>query len=198
MALFSCPGCAWRVKITDEDLGKKSKCLQCGQEFVVSSTRAKEVPALPNKPVPVTAQSSETQSLPWLKWVAFAAAIAFVPAIFLVLGLSLSGPPKATVFGKVTFKKKPLSSGAISFLGEFGHSQVTIGKDGSYQIKDAPLGPVKISVRNKREFLQKGAGEKIKWVVKSLIPTKYNDPQSSGLSYTIGSGRQEINIDLKD
>ncbi len=192
MALFSCPSCAWRVKIRDEDLGTKGKCLQCGQEFVIPSTLNSTVPV--PEPVPAPPPSSAAGSLGWWKWGALAAVLALVPGI-IWFGLALKDAPTPTVFGKVTYQSQPLSSGTV-FLGD-GYSQADIEKDGSYQILDAPSGPVKVSVRNVSRSLKK-RGEKIEWVVKSLIPTKYNNPQTSGLQYIIGSGRQEINIDLKD
>jgi hypothetical protein len=197
MALFSCPKCTWRVKITDADLGKKGKCAQCGHELVFPKSLIKEVPALPEKPPPAPVPPSAAQSLSWLKWLAVAAAVVLISAISFGIWLGLRGSPKAIVFGKVTYQNIPLSSGTISFLGDDGFSKVSIDRDGSYQIADAPLGAVKVSVHNRSTFLEP-KGEKIKWVVKSLIPSKYNDFQKSGLSYTISTGRQEINIDLKD
>jgi len=194
MALFSCPKCTWRVKITDADLGKKGKCAQCGHELVFPKVLTKEAPVLPEKRAP--APPSAAQSLSWFKWVAVAAVV-LVPAILLGIWLAVPGTPKAVVFGKVTYQDKPLASGTISFQGDGGFDQASIDRDGSYQMLNAPMGPVKVSVRSRSSFLEP-KGEKIKWVTKSLIPSKYNDFQKSGLSYTISAGRQEINVDLKD
>lgn len=198
MALFSCPRCAWRVRISAEDLGKKGKCLQCGQVFVFPSSFATEVPSLPKKPVPAPRQSEKARSMPGWKWGALAAAVAGLPAILLLSGLPLGGSPKPTVFGKVTYQNKPLNSGAITFLGENRLFRANIEKDGSYQVDDCPRGPVKVTVRNVAMSLKKQKGDKIEWIANSLIPTKYNDPKTSGLNFTIRSDRQEINIDLRD
>jgi hypothetical protein len=196
MALFSCPKCTWRVKITDADLGKKGKCAQCGHELVFPRTLTKEAPVLPEKPAPPPTPPSAAQSLSWFKWIAVAAVL-LVPAILLGIWFAVPGTPKAVVFGKVTYQNKPLGSGSISFLGDSGFRQASIDRDGSYEIPEAPLGPVKVSVRSRSSFLEP-KGEKIKWVEKYLIPSKYSDFQKSGLTYTISAGRQEINIDLKD
>jgi hypothetical protein len=159
----------------------------------------KELAALgePASPVQAPVGSPEARPVRRLPW-AVAVAVALVFAIVVFSMLALNGSPKPAVFGKVTYKSKPLTGGTISFIGENGRSQANIDKDGSYQITDAPLGPVKISVRSMSMSLQKQDGEKIKWVVRSLIPTRYNDPRSSGLNFNIQSGREEINIDLKN
>lgn len=201
MALFSCPHCAWRVKIAAEDLGKKGKCIQCGQGFVFPSTLVTEVPSLPKKPV-APPQSSRARRMRGWKWAValsiVAVAVAGVPAILIWSGLDLRDSPKPAVFGKVRYKNQPLSGGAISFIGENGFFRSNIDKDGSYQVNDCPPGPVKVSVRSVAMSLKKQKGDKVEWIVKSLIPTKYNDPKTSGLTYTIGGDRQQINIDLKD
>ena len=202
MALFNCPKCSWRVKITEKDLGKKGKCLQCAHEFVFPSKLPKDVPAAAEKPPPVSALPSRSAQTPaWLKGVALTAALIIVVGIFGAIGyftLGGSSPAAAVVVGTVTYNEKPLTSGSITFQGDNGIRQASIGKDGSYLITDDPLGPVKISVRNVTSFMKKLKGDKIKWETKSLIPTKYNDPERSGLNFIVGNGRQQIPIDLKD
>jgi hypothetical protein len=182
-------------------LGKKGKCVQCGKEIVFPKTLtlpAKEAAAMPEKPVPPPPRAAGQGLPPWLKWAGLAAVLAIVAGVFLFLALGLRGTPKALVVGKVTYNQKALSSGSITFFGENGIVQAGIGKDGSYEAKDCPVGQVKVSVRNQSTSLQKQKGDKIKLVSKSLIPAKYGDPERSGLQYNIGPGRQEIYIDLED
>jgi hypothetical protein len=199
MALFNCPKCSWRVKFTDNDLGKKGKCLQCSHEFVFPSTLAKEPPAVQKQTPLPPPRAGQARSLTWLIWPLLAAVAVLVPAGFVVLFLAGREPPKPVVFGKVRYKNELLTGGTISFLGDDGIVQGKIEKDGSYEVVDPPSGLVKVSIRSISPFLQKEKGDKIKWTTRSLIPTKYNDPKASGLSYTIGrGGRQEINIELRD
>jgi hypothetical protein len=202
MALFPCPSCSWRVKITEQDLGKKGKCVQCGHELVFPrslTAPAKEAAAAPEKPVAARVPSGESGAPPWLKWVGLAAVILLVGGIGVVLALSARGSPKATVVGKVTYNKKPLSSGSITFFGADGISTpASIGSDGSFEAKDCPLGSLKVAVRSMSTSLQKREGDKIKWVTKSMIPSKYSDPERSGLTCIVGGSRQEIMIDLEN
>jgi hypothetical protein len=201
MALFSCPKCSWRVKITDKDLGKKGKCLQCASEFVFPSAFPKDVPVTEEKPAPGSAHPRRPAQMPaWLKPLALTAAVIAVIGIVAAIGFFTLGgsDPSTIVVGTVKYQDKPLTSGTISFIGENSISQASIGRDGAFRITDAPLGQVKVTVRNRSTSLKKQKGEKIKWEVKSLIPTKYNDPELSGLKYTISTGRQEIHIELTD
>jgi hypothetical protein len=116
----------------------------------------------------------------------------------LILTADRGGPRNPTVFGKVTFKNVPLSGGTISFIGKDGLARADIEKDGSYRVDDGPRGPVKVAIRSVSTTLQKHKGDKMEWVAKSLIPTKFNDPKTSGLEYTIAGDRQQMDIDLKD
>lgn len=199
MALFSCPKCAWRVKITEQDLGKKGKCMQCAHEFVFPNALPKNAPVVEEKPAQAPAASKAPREQPWLKWVILAFCLILVSGGVVVFALGVRSPPKTTVVGKVTYNSQPLTGGSINFVGADGFGQASIEKDGSYQMVDPPTGPVKASVRSMSISLQKkDKGDKMKWVTKSLIPTKFNDPERSGLRYTIRSGQQEIHIDLKD
>jgi hypothetical protein len=158
----------------------------------------KELASLEEQTTPVLAPAPETGPVRRLLWGGVAVAVVLVLALFIFFGLAREGSPHASVFGKVMYNNKPLTSGTVKFVGEDGHSQARIAADGSYQIMDAPLGPVKVSVRSMSTSVQKGNGDKIKWVTKSLIPARYNDPYKSGLNFVLENGRQEIRIDLKD
>src|SRR5262245_53642105 len=117
MALFNCPKCAWRVRFTDKDLGKKGKCLQCAHEFVFPSTLPKDGSLQAEKPVPALLPAQgrkKSGSAPaLLKWVALAAVV-LVPAGVIVAAFALGGSsPKPIVVGKVTYNSQPLSGGTI-------------------------------------------------------------------------------------
>jgi hypothetical protein len=114
----------------------------------------------------------------------------------------------AEVSGKVMFKGKPLPGGQVTFAavkGGFASSGI-IDDNGNYQIK-APVGDVQISVTNrmlrfggakaqahpKKAASGEGQLPKGKWVA---IPPSYEDPQTSGLTYTVKPGPQTHDIEL--
>ena len=119
----------------------------------------------------------------------------------------------ASVSGKVTFKGQPVP-GAISFYGPGGRvDSGRIDEEGKYTVAKAPIGDVKVTVapaelRPAKEGADKGkkvpehpgsgkappppkAGKSVD------IPSKYKDPEKSGLTYTLKSGQNQIDIDLK-
>lgn len=127
----------------------------------------------------------------------------------LILALSGCNPSQATVKGKVTYQNKPLHSGEVHFIGEKGPSRsALIGPLGTFEIKDAPIGEVKVAVVSyKSQGTLKGpsVGKKKNdeepdevAARTSAIPTKYNDSKTSELVFTISPGTQTIAIDLKD
>ena len=128
-------------------------------------------------------------------------------ALALLAGLAAAAgcsKPVAVVTGTVTFDNKPLTTGEIHFLGPEGKSRSTvIGTDGTYRVDNAPVGKVKVAVVARKV---EGEGKLMAnpWkalpkpaTVTSLIPTKYNDPEQSGLSYDVAMGQQTIDVALK-
>jgi hypothetical protein len=113
----------------------------------------------------------------------------------------------AVVSGTVRYKGELLTTGEVSLIADGGKSRSgLIGDDGSYQINDAPVGPVRVVVIARR--VQGGpTGESPvaarlaadrQVVVTSLIPTRYGDPATSGLNFEIVAGKQIHDLDLKD
>lgn len=126
--------------------------------------------------------------------------------------------------GKVTFKGKLLPAGTIAIVGKenrIGHGY--INKDGTYEVKNAPVGEVTITVQTPspgrggmnppqappgvknpgipsmpKEFVPGGADEKTE-LPKDYepAPAKYGKVETSDLKYTLKSGTQTIDIDLK-
>ncbi len=128
----------------------------------------------------------------------------------LVLAVSGCSPSQANVKGTVTYQNKPLSSGEVHFISDKGSSRsALIGPLGTFEIKDAPIGEVRVSVVSYKSASGKLKGpsvgkkndnEEPEEVAArtSAIPTKYNDSKSSELVFTISHGTQTIAIDLKD
>src|SRR5262245_50044485 len=197
MAIFSCPHCSWRVRFAEPELGKKSNCIQCGQPIVFPLTLEAKAAELP--PAPMRSRARKIRSLAAWPWAALAAVVVVASvSAFLILSPSRAEPRNTDVFGRVTYQNKPLTGGTISFVSVKGPLKASIARDGSYRLNNCPPGTVSATVRHVSSTLEKEQGDKIHWLAKSLIPTKYQSPRTSGLEYTIAGERQEINIELSD
>ncbi len=120
----------------------------------------------------------------------------------------------AEVTGRVLYQGKPLPGGVVNFVtveGSFASTGI-IDPNGNYQIS-SPEGEVQIGVSNKmlaheaanikEESVKTARQEKSKGgkgaVVKGYyvdLPTKYHDPTTSGLKYTVKPGPQTHDIEL--
>jgi hypothetical protein len=130
-------------------------------------------------------------------------------ALLLLLPAGCS-PSKAIVTGTVSYKGQPVPAGEIHFIGDDGQSRSSvITREGTYQVDDAPVGPVVVTVVatklvNKTDGpLPSPTGTDVaaptpKIVEVSLVPSKYNDKQTSKLRYTVARDRQTINVELQD
>src|SRR5207237_6012386 len=67
------------------------------------------------------------------------------------LGAAGCGPAKGDITGKISYKNETLGGGRVSFVTPDGNwaDSSAIGEDGSYTIKNAPAGTVKITVETK-------------------------------------------------
>jgi len=141
-----------------------------------------------------------------------------------LLLLAGCGGGKGEITGEVTFKGEPVSLGRITFSSEVGKHQVASAYiiRGKYTIKDFPAGPVKIGIESfeppRQEQLdqaRKGPSpaegmksyRKVPPELEELangpplkhvpIPSSYANPDKSGLEYTVESGSQTHDLDLK-
>lgn len=131
--------------------------------------------------------------------------------IVLLLGmiafLGGCGGRSAAVSGKVRYKDQLLTTGEVSFIAADGKSRSgLIGADGSYQISEAPIGPVTVVVVARQveggpvggSPMAAGLDRTRRPVVKSLIPARFADPEQSGLRFEVVAGKQIKDIDLPD
>jgi hypothetical protein len=121
-------------------------------------------------------------------------------ALLLVLAAGCGGP--RTVSGKVSYNGKALGKGQISFVGSGGKSASgTINADGTYVVTDVPAGEVTATVVS---YFVEGEAKfgltplKSAPPMKSAIPTKYNDPKTSGLVYVVDARKKTIDVELAD
>lgn len=125
---------------------------------------------------------------------------------------------KGAISGKITYQGKPLSAGSrVMFYDEKGSVfAADIQSGGSYTVDKVTPGPVQISFyvpppisQTKQKLiprvskdLQLPGGVTPKKDIGATaettpLPSKYKDPKTSGITYTVTSGKQEHNIDLR-
>jgi hypothetical protein len=143
-------------------------------------------------------------------------ALLFLGLVALSVGCGSGTKARAVVKGKVSVGEKHLTAGNVFFHGANNvTANATIDKDGNYELGDAPIGDVKISVTvpkvNPAHLAKMNAMRKGTSDIKSVdptgsgkaisimgnmpemivpIPDKYRDPETSGLTYTVQSGEQ--------
>jgi len=126
-------------------------------------------------------------------------------ATLIVPGCGRSGPEMAAVFGKVTYNGKPVPMGTISFQPDAPDGRTAVGEidsDGSYQLQTenpgdgAQLGSYHVSISAvDAPVLDYIPAKPVP--PKRLVPEKYEKPETSGLTATVKSGKNEIPFDLK-
>lgn len=120
----------------------------------------------------------------------------------LLSGCQPAGPKRemATVSGNVTLNGEPLDGGRVIFAHVEGPGAVAdIKQDGTYTV-EAAVGQTAVCIdhRAPSEPPEELAGGLLGMLGKSLVPEKYVDAKSSGLSLDVKSGKNEFNIDMKE
>lgn len=116
------------------------------------------------------------------------------------VGCSKGGVKKATIDGTVTYRGEPLRSGILRVVGTGGEfATAPIRADGTFTLTDVVPGEVQIGIT---EAPQSGGGSsdgsKSGPAPRHVsIPTKYKDPQKSGLRYTVTDDSPPLNIELR-
>jgi hypothetical protein len=121
------------------------------------------------------------------------------------------GPEMAKVTGTVTYNGKPVPKGTISFQPtdpvNGAPANGIIDSDGSYRLQTtepgdgARLGDYQVAIRSvegEPDVPLDYTPKKRPPAPKSLIPKKYENPMTSGLTAKVESGSNSIDFDLKD
>lgn len=119
---------------------------------------------------------------------------------------------KGDVSGQVSFKGSPLPAGKVTFLCEGGDKPVLSAniRDGKYEIKGVPVGPVKITVATYKPSkaverpaglgptTRPGAEETPRAPPEKYveIPSRYGHADQSPLTFDVKAGPQEHDIPL--
>lgn len=133
--------------------------------------------------------------------------LAWVAGVLVAAGCSgrSDRPPLAKVRGTVTYQGKPLAAGTLVFEvpgKRQAQGKIVDGKiaeAGTYALDDGvPLGTARIAVFATEPAPPKpsasGPGMDLG---KSLIPSKYNDPSTSGLMWKIEAGQNNLSLNLQ-
>src|SRR5262249_46061497 len=122
-----------------------------------------------------------------------------------------SNPKTGQVTGKVLLDGRPLEGGVVTFYsqGKPVEPYAGIGTDGTYTVEKAPVGEVKISVASPSSGRAAGPNQGKMGMGEPAgppkdgttpkqrkVPPRYNDPASSGLSYTVVEGEQTHDLKL--
>ena len=124
----------------------------------------------------------------------------------LVFVSGCGGGGKCTATGKVLLAGKPVYGGMVTLIGDKDQTaQGAIELDGTYTVRDAPTGKVKVGVVSAKPVSQgvdrggrnaPGAPtiDASKWFA---VPEKYGDPNSSGKEITLKGGTNTQDIVLE-
>lgn len=122
-------------------------------------------------------------------------------------GCGESGPSLGIITGSVSYRGKPIKSGSL--ILEVKNSRTAYGTivDGritevtTFKTGDgAPLGLARIAVfATEPEKPSQSDDDANRGYMsgKSIIPPKYNDPSTSGLTHEITSGENVLTLDMK-
>jgi hypothetical protein len=120
--------------------------------------------------------------------------------------------PTGAVTGRVTLDGQPIPQGSVvSFVSEAGFTATaTVSSNGSYQLLTAgnpkiPVSTYKVSIAPPAQAMSEtdydkymsGEGGDATETPSELIPPKYSDPTTSGLSFAVEQGANTIDIELE-
>jgi hypothetical protein len=134
----------------------------------------------------------------------------FLMLILPVVGCSDSNRGVAEVSGALRYKGQPLKSGAITwtviFVSEDGQTIAdVVGKDGRYTVNNLPAGAAKIAVAGFPSVPPGLVGgnepppvlDNANYGLLSSLK-RFGDPDKSGLTCTVTTGKQGHDIELDD
>lgn len=119
------------------------------------------------------------------------------------LGCGRSGPALVPVEGQVTYQGQPLKTGSLVFQPDAAKGNTstltpsgTLGPDGRYKLytqerPGAPPGWYKVGV------VAQEAPPNDPYAMRSLIPQRYGDPQTSGISIEVSASAPAGAYDIR-
>ncbi len=138
--------------------------------------------------------------------------------VFLALGCGPQCPSLGNVYGTVSYRGKPLATGSLIIEvsgARPAHAKIVSGQiteASTYEVDDGvPVGLARIAVFAEQASTKSSGGDQkpmtpqqalaggMNYGVtgKSLIPAKYNNPATSGLTHNITPGDNHLTLDLQ-
>jgi hypothetical protein len=145
-----------------------------------------------------------------MRWLPCPVTLTLLGALILGCG---SGSKTASVSGRVTYKDKPVPNANVSFTPEEGTGRAAAGLTdtagrytlGTFTASDgAPPGKYRVHITaygpsRPAKPGETGSGMPGEMMTGDpLIPKKYFQPDTSGLTHEVKRGRNTANFDLKD
>lgn len=153
------------------------------------------------------------------KWIKSGGACLLMAALALTIGCGKSGPPRPKTYpvsGTVTYKGEPVGDANLNFQLADGSAFSMAKTDAAgkyalmtYEPGDGALpGEYKVGITKYEMSTVTGSGPEapdyeppegdVAAPAKNLLPTKYSNPQTSGLTATITEGTNTFHFDLID
>jgi hypothetical protein len=123
--------------------------------------------------------------------------IALAATMLLLSGCGGTG----TLSGKATFRGQALPGGMVTVVDSANENHSgQVQKDGSYSVANIATGPAKVTVgtSSSRGNIRNPDAVKDPWGPYVQIPRHYSDPEKSGFKLDVKTGKQELQLDLKD
>ncbi len=108
----------------------------------------------------------------------------------LMLALALAGAgcsksQRLTLHGSVSYKGQPVEAGIVKIYGPGDHLEMAYIRDGTFRMTDVTPGDIQVTVES-----DPSGGKR------TVIPKKYADRTTSGLSFTITPATRDLPIHL--
>ena len=128
----------------------------------------------------------------------FSRLLAFGLLTACVVGCGGGGVKKATIDGTVTYRGEPVRSGILRVVGTGGEfATAPIRADGTFTLTDVVPGEVLIGIMSAPQSSSSSDGKGGAAPRQVPIPAKYQDPQQSGLKYTVTDNGRPLAIELR-
>jgi hypothetical protein len=119
-------------------------------------------------------------------------------AVLVAAGCGSGGKPTGTVAGTVTYNGGVLHSGVLNLISKTGAAaQAKIADTGAFKVEgEVEAGEYKAYVTAPLPEPQP-PGTKVTAPKKFEVPSKYQDPATSGVTVTVKSGANDVKVDFK-
>ncbi len=150
--------------------------------------------------VPVSGSFLQKRQAPRLPVGLSAVRILSLVAVVLLVGCGDSGPPRAKVTGKVTYKDQPLETGTITFVPQdpghpYGYAEIRA--NGTYTAHTPDFGSG-VAIGSYKVMISAVKDTGPESPVVPLIPDHYSSDQMSGLTAEVSQGENVIDFSLQD